>query len=194
MIQSEKPDTLRAFVAFELPDAVVASIQKLQQALKGFKFNVRWVRTQHLHLTLKFLGDIGPDRVTPIHQALAVAAGGVSPLTFTAQGLGAFPGIRRARVLWVGLTGDIERLLVFQREIDRNLAQVGFGPEQRPFKAHLTLGRVKGNIDARQLLEAFQRFQDYRSEPFTARRIELIKSDLRPEGPVYSSLAAVALG
>lgn len=194
MTHTEKLDTIRAFVAFELPDSVVASVRELQHGLKALKFKVRWVRTQQLHLTLKFLGDIGTERVDSIHRALALAVEGLTPLSLAARGLGAFPGIRRARVLWLGITGDVEGLLQLQRMIDLNLAAIGFAPEQRPFKAHLTLGRAKGDIDARKLLEAVQKYQDYRSEPFEVKRIELIRSDLKPEGPEYTRLATVALG
>jgi 2'-5' RNA ligase len=194
MNQTATLNAVRAFVAFELPDKVVTAVRDLQSALKALKFDARWVRTQNLHLTLKFLGDIDPGRVESVRHALGLAVGGIAPITLGTRGLGAFPGIRRARVLWVGIAGEVERLLGLQREIDRNLALIGFPAEQRPFRAHLTLGRVTGKIDARQLLEAIQRFQDSRSDFFQVQRIQLLRSELKPDGPEYTNLATVALG
>jgi len=188
--QSEK---IRTFVAFDIPDAVTASIHEIQNTLKAKRLKVRWVRADNLHLTLKFLGAVSVDRMEAINQALELAAEKIPPLDLFARGLGVFPGVRRPRVIWVGINGDVETLMALQQAIDRHLASIGFAREKRSFKAHLTIGRVKGAINAKQLLEAIQLYQDYRSERFQVQRIELIRSDLKPQGPEYTSLATIAL-
>jgi len=180
-------------VAFELPDAVTASIRDIQNTLKARRFKVRWVRADSLHLTLKFLGPVNVDRIDTIAQALKKAAEKIPPVALFARGLGVFPGVRRPRVIWVGIGGEVGTLMALQQVIDRNLVSVGFSPEKRPFKAHLTLGRVKGAIKAKQLLEVLQQNKDFRSESFKVQRIELIRSDLKPQGPEYTRLATITL-
>ena len=190
---TNKKAKIRTFVAFDIPDAVTASIHDIQNTLKARRFKVRWVRTDNLHLTLKFLGAVSVDRIDLIRQALKRAVENIPPLALFARGLGVFPGVRRPRVIWVGINGDVETLMALQQAIDGNLATLGFALEKRSFKAHLTVGRVKGAINAQQLQEVIQHYQDYRSESFQVQRIELIRSDLKPQGPEYTSLATIAL-
>jgi len=182
-------EMIRTFVAVDLPDTVAASIRVLQNELRDQKFKIKWVRTDNLHLTLKFLGDTRADRIAVVNQALENAAAMGSPMTLGARGLGVFPGIRRPRVVWVGIDGDVDTLMRLQQAIDGTLASAGFPPETRSFKAHLTIGRVKGRVDTGRLLEVVQHYQRYRSESFQIKRFGLIQSDLKPQGPQYSYLA-----
>ncbi len=190
---TNRSEALRTFVAIDLPDKVTAAIHDLQSALKTRKFSVRWVRADKLHLTLKFLGSTGIDRIDGIDQALKSAAAKIPYMSLFARGLGVFPGVRRPRVIWVGIGGEVEALMALQRAIDHNLALIGFPPEKRSFKAHLTIGRVKGAINAMHLLEALQKFKDFQTEPFQVQRIALIRSELKPHGPEYTTLATVTL-
>ena len=148
----------------------------------------------NLHLTLKFLGQTSTDKIHAVNQALIDAVAGVPSMKLCARALGVFPGIRKPRVIWVGLDGDIDVLIRLHRSIDSNLAMIGFPPEKRSFKAHLTIGRVKRAVNPQQMMAAIQRFQDYRSALFNVAYIELIKSDLKPQGPVYSQLRKFNLG
>ena len=180
------PETIRTFVALSVPHAVAASIGEIQNTLKDRRFKVKWVATDNLHLTLKFLGPTRTDKIPSIAQALTDAVAGILPLTLSARALGVFPGIRNPRVIWVGLDGDLDALAQVHHAVDNHLALIGFPPEKRSFKAHLTVGRVKGALNPQLLLDVIQQFKEYRSAAFQVRQIELIKSDLKPNGPEYS--------
>ena len=118
-------------------------------------------------------------------------AAGFSPISFRIQGLGVFPGISRPRVLWAGLTGETDRIAECQQRLDTHLAASGLPKEKRPFRGHLTLGRVKGRIPADRLLQAIKRLSTCESEPVAVDRIVLFQSELKPTGAVYTSLRTV---
>jgi len=181
-------DTIRAFIAIELPEKVIASIGRIQESMRSHGFRVRWVRPQNIHLTLKFLGNIKAVETEMIKQAMLESAGGSAPISMAARGIGVFPGIKRPRVLWVGIGGQIGALIELQTALDEKLAAIGFSKEKRAFKGHLTMGRVKDKIDPKKLLGALKEFAGFETEPFVADRMILFKSDLKPTGAVYTKL------
>lgn len=187
------PDTIRAFVAFELPQRVIASIEELQNHLKKYGFSVRWVRPKNIHLTLKFLGDIKTTDVEAVGDAVQEAVSGFAPLALEASGAGVFPNLRRPRVLWTGIAGQTTELTQLQKAIDDSLQPIGFPKEARPFKGHLTLGRVKGTIENRTLQKALEAHNTFQSGPFTVDRLFLFKSDLKPTGSEYTRLREIEI-
>lgn len=187
------PDTIRAFIAIELPEKIIASISNIQESLRSYGFKVRWVRPQNIHLTLKFLGNVTEAEAEAIGRALTASANDFAPLTIAAKGLGVFPGIKRPRVLWVGVGGQINELIQLQQSLDEKLAGIGFPREKRAFKGHLTMGRVKAKIDPKRLLEAIREFAGFESEPFVADKVILFKSDLQPTGAIYTKLLEAPL-
>lgn len=186
-------ETLRAFIAISLPEPVLQAIVTAQDTLRRSGLKIRWVRKEGIHLTLKFLGDIDRDDVEDIHGAMERAAGPFSPLALWGEGIGVFPDLRRPRVVWVGVSGDREVLRALQGEMETELSGLGFPKEKRPFKGHLTLGRVKGRLDRTQLIDALEALRGFRTESFTAESVVLFQSDLRPDGAVYTRVAEVAL-
>ena len=187
-------DTIRTFIAIEIPGNIISKIRELQKNLKVYGFKIRWVRPENIHLTLKFLGNIEAGDVDKINNAISNTVAGVVPISLAAKGIGVFPGIRRPRVLWIGLTGQLEPLMSLQKKLDENLRAIGFPKEKRPFKGHLTLGRIKTKIDARRFGDALMASRNFESETFTADRIILYKSELKPSGAVYTKLAEASLG
>ena len=187
------PETIRTFIAFELPDTVLSALGRLQDDLKNRGLKAKWVRLQSIHLTLKFLGDIQADQVDPVAHQLAAAARGTGAFSLGAKGIGVFPNIRRPRVIWTGLAGDLETLGELQRNIDRALSEIGFAREKRPFKGHLTLGRFKGRTDSHRLAAALEALTEFDTRTFTAQQLVLFKSRLEPTGAVYSQLKQVPL-
>jgi 2'-5' RNA ligase len=186
-------DTIRAFVAISLPDDIIDHVSGLQSALKSRGLRLRWVKPQNVHLTLKFLGDIPVAVVGDVGLALQRASRETATMALTVQGMGAFPGIRRARVLWVGLGGQVEALQFLYSRIEDELADLGLAREKRGFKAHLTLARMKGPVDSRDLAAAVEEAGNYEPHPFNARRLILYKSDLRPQGAIYSPMVEIDL-
>ena len=186
-------EKIRAFIAIDVPEPVLRAIAKAQDTLRGSGLKIRWVRKEGMHLTLKFLGDIDRDDVEKIRAAMGRATKAFSPVTLRADGLGVFPDLKRPRVVWVGLSGDVEVVRALQRDLESQLNGLGFPKEKRPFKGHLTMGRVKGRLDRAKLSKALQALGEFRTESFTAQSVVLFQSDLRPDGAVYSRLAEVAL-
>lgn len=186
-------ETFRAFIAIDLPERVRSALGEAQKVLKLQGFRVKWVRPSSIHLTLKFLGSTAVADVDKIVAAMALAAQNCTPFSLAAKGIGVFPDIRRARVIWTGLTGGLETLQQMQQSLDGHLADQGFAPENRDFKAHLTLGRVKGKINSNHLKAALIELAGFESKPFDVSRMILFKSELRAGGAVYTQVQGVSL-
>ncbi|UCH22431.1 MAG: RNA 2',3'-cyclic phosphodiesterase [Deltaproteobacteria bacterium] len=187
------PETIRTFIAFELPGHVTNAIHKIQEVVKAYNFNIRWVRPENIHLTLKFLGNINPADIEIIGRVMDDTAEPYAPFSLKAKGIGVFPGLKRPRVIWIGIGGQIEPLVGLQQNLDEKLNTIGFSQEKRLFKGHLTLGRVKGKIDSHRLSVVLKKYNHFESEAFTAGTIVLYKSDLQPTGSLYTKLLEVAL-
>jgi 2'-5' RNA ligase len=186
-------EKLRAFIAVSLPEFVLQAMVNAQEDLKGSGLKIRWVRKEGIHLTVKFLGDIDRPDVGRIHSAMKRATQAFSPLVLKGEGIGVFPDLKRPRVVWVGVSGDVKALRALQGELEDQLDDLGFPREKRSFKGHLTLGRIKGRMDGVKLGEALRALGGFRTEPFTVQSVVLFQSDLRPDGAVYSRLAEATL-
>ena len=193
-LQSFKmPPTIRTFIALELPPSVISLLEKVQEDLKSMGLRAKWVRPENIHLTLKFLGNINPGDIDRIGEAMMDAAGDFKAIDLAAGGVGVFPGIKRPRVIWVGLGGQIQLLFAMQRMLEDNLAALKFNKEKRPFKGHLTLGRFRQTVEPNTIRQIMQEYANLSSEEFTTSRIILFKSDLKPTGAVYSQLRQAVL-
>jgi len=192
-------EVLRVFVAIELPPEVKAelgqSAKRLRMRYGGNQ--VKWVDTDSIHLTLKFLGETAAERLDAVRSAIAASAAGAGPLPLALGSMGAFPGLSRPRVIWVGLEGATSGLIALARRLDQLLQAVGFEPEARPFSPHLTLARLRPEKSSQAQAEigsAVSRAQPPEHLHFTASQVSLVRSQLRPEGPLYTSLARWPLG
>ena len=181
---------IRAFIAIPLPREVIDLAADLQDRLREQGLRMRWVRPSAIHLTLRFLGDIDPHQVADIDKVLAATAGSTGPLGLAAKGIGVFPTVKKARVLWMGIAGETPALLTVQKDLEARLEPLGFKPEKRRFNAHLTLARAKGRLEARRLVRCMETVGGFEALPFTARQIVLYQSELRPDGAVYTRLAS----
>lgn len=190
----DRMELIRCFVALELPPTVLNLLADLQTQLRrrGPTLPIRWTNPEGTHLTLKFLGNVDPAKIEEIQRVLDQTSPRTSYLELRLEGLGAFPNPKRARVLWVGMKGDLEGLHNLQREIEDRLVELGF-PRERGFVPHLTLGRVKDNIRdtergaIQQLLEGWGEFH---SDPFLVDKVSLMRSLLTPAGAQYTRLHA----
>jgi 2'-5' RNA ligase len=195
---SRIPEQIRAFVAIELPDEARKGLASLRRELErdDHRF-VKWVDPGGIHLTLKFLGNIPSRRVTEITEATKKAAQAFSPFLLEISGLGAFPSLKQARVVWVGLGGELDKLSTLQQKIDSALAAQGFAREERPFKPHLTLARVREGASASErgrfgeLVDSATFEGKYHVE---VEAIKLMRSQLTPAGAIYTCLAVIGLG
>lgn len=189
---------LRAFIAVEIPPEIHNAIEYHTSSLRGTLTTsiVRWVPTKNIHLTLKFLGDISPTNVDILAQMLSVEASQHSPFEIKLGGLGAFPNLKRPRVIWIGIQAP-QALGSLQRGIEAASATVGYPPENRPFSPHLTIGRVKKNIDSTGIQKIRNTITKTKIGPLgisQVNAVHLFKSELKPTGAVYSRLHAAKFG
>ncbi|MDQ7819566.1 MAG: RNA 2',3'-cyclic phosphodiesterase [Armatimonadota bacterium] len=183
----------RIFIAVELDPALHDAVVAAQRALEDAGARIRWVKPASLHFTLRFLGEITPAQVALAKIATREAARGVAPFAITLRRLGAFPSLQRPQVVWVGVEDGAEHLDALARRLDERLARYHFPPEDRRFRPHLTLARVR---DARQwgdVVRALTRYRDVEIGTQTVRTICVMESTLTPQGPVYTRLEEVSL-
>ncbi|MBN1664634.1 MAG: RNA 2',3'-cyclic phosphodiesterase [Deltaproteobacteria bacterium] len=188
MNEASKSATVRAFLACDPPEEVRRGIAAIQNRLKKqFGSAVRWVRPEGIHLTLKFFGDIPMNAVETIGGVVHEQVRGLSSLSLQVQKIGVFPNAGRPRVIWLGITGDVGRLVALQKKIDAGLQICGFDKEDRAFSPHLTLGRVKSPQGMAGLGKVIEEGNAAAGE-FQASELILFKSDLKPDGAVYTKL------
>ncbi|MEW6079499.1 MAG: RNA 2',3'-cyclic phosphodiesterase [Thermodesulfobacteriota bacterium] len=184
---------IRTFLAFDLPEEARAVLRQAQRCLIDQGIRISWVRPENIHLTVKFLGEISEQAVERVCLSAAASTEKTRPMDLAVKGLGVFPDARRPRVVWAGLTGATQSLIDFQAELEENLAVSGFAKEPRPFKAHLTLGRVKHAIVPEKLVSALDACARFSPRSFPADRLILFRSDLKPNGAVYTVLKTFPL-
>ncbi|MBG0776901.1 MAG: RNA 2',3'-cyclic phosphodiesterase [Desulfovibrionaceae bacterium] len=186
---------LRLFVGVPLDEAHQQALARLRARWREVpapgpqRTGLAWTRPGNWHLTLKFLGDVEPERTPALEAALDAVA--FAPFTAQAGGTGCFPPRGAARVVWLGLARGAEEAARLARAVDAACASVGFAPERRPFAAHLTLARVKSGAPGNwtrdwETLEAEVEKMEWPA--FTAERFVLWKSVLGPSGPTYTPL------
>jgi 2'-5' RNA ligase len=182
---------MRCFVAIDLPDDVRAAVAAAQERLRAAspRADVRWTAPHAMHLTLRFLGEVAD--VEPVGATLATVGARHAPVALAAGGLGAFPGLARPRVLWAGITAGIRELGLLAADVERALVPLGFAPEARPFRAHLTLARVRSPRGLRRIAAAIA--GDAPFGEWTATEMVLYRSHLRPGGSIYEPLRRCAL-
>jgi 2'-5' RNA ligase len=181
------PATLRCFVAIDVSPEVRDAVTRAQARVRTTapEADVRWADREQIHLTLKFLGAVPEERVPAVSSALEGVVAAAAPFSLAAAGLGAFPGLRRPRVLWAGLTGDVPELTALAASVDGALSPLGFPPESRPFSAHLTIGRVRSPRGGRALAPAVEGAGAAEFGAWTASELVLYESRLRPAGALY---------
>jgi 2'-5' RNA ligase len=182
--------TIRAFLALDPPEEILREIGRIQDRLrKLIHGDLRWVRPEGIHLTLKFFGDISENAVESISAVAGQAAAEAGPFELAIGGMGVFPDPSRPRVVWLGMNGEVARLVTFQQGLERVLGGIGFPPEERPFRPHLTLGRIKSPKGLTGLAEVLEKEKTVTAGSFTASALSLFQSDLKPRGAVYMRLA-----
>jgi RNA 2',3'-cyclic 3'-phosphodiesterase len=187
--------TIRAFLAIEPPEDILQAMSRLQEKLKReISGRISWTTPQGQHLTLKFFGYITAEDIKDICAAVENRLASGSSLNLKIEKIGVFPDTRRPRVLWCGVTGDMEKLSALQRQLDNDFVNIGFPREDRPFRAHLTLGRIKEPRGLTGISEALTKHNAFTAGEFNCKELILFQSKLSPQGAVYSRLAEFALG
>jgi 2'-5' RNA ligase len=190
-------EQFRLFIAVTIPEEVKARMRAAQvdlhRALPGH--GVRWTRPEQFHLTLKFLGGVDAARVPELEEAMRVACRGFGPLHLRAERVGFFPNLRYPRVVWIGVQDQAEQLPRLQLAVDAATREFTAEQKEERFSGHVTLARIKGisRPETEVLAEAAAGMAERRFGQWTAPQVELMRSELLPQGAQHSCLASVAL-
>ena len=190
-------EQIRSFIAIELPEEVKSGLKKVQEGLKSAHPTcARWVDPYSIHLTLKFLGNTTTAKIAAITQSMSEAAQTVSPFHLEVKGPGAFPNLKRVQVIWIGLSGDLDKLQALQKNIEAKVSPLGFPPENRLFTPHLTLARLRETATPLERQEMGDIIINTKIESdllIQVNTIHLIKSQLTRGGAIYTRLCSVEL-
>jgi len=177
---------IRSFIAIPVPSE---GIQALEEVVHGFDAeigrDVRWVKPEGIHLTLKFLGNTPVGMVDKVLIELASVTEKFNPFKLEIFGLGAFPNLRNPRVLWAGVKGDLEQLSKLQASVDDAAGDLGLPKEHRTFSPHLTLGRVRREASdgrLRKISEVIAEGELSAAPTWTANTVNLMRTELGPAG------------
>lgn len=183
---------MRLFYAFPLAPSVQEALTKIIADLRAIGGPVKWVEPHNTHLTLRFLGDTQESLLPKLRQALDDLVANRTPVQSRIDCLGVFPNLKRPSVIWVGLNEQVSQLAELNRQLEQAVRALGFEPDNKSFKAHLTLGRVK---DQRNLAPLTAMLPDYRFVviPVLFDQVVLYQSTLTPKGPIYERLHTAKL-
>jgi RNA 2',3'-cyclic 3'-phosphodiesterase len=185
--------SVRTFISIHIPDTVRGDIGAMVDRLRPTAgADVKWVRPESLHLTLKFLGDLEEGRIAAVGTTVETAVSARPAFNVALGGTGAFPNPRRPSVLWIGVPLGAEPMAALAGEIESALAGLGFEREKRPFSAHLTIGRVRPAGNAGRTVERMEE-SGFKSDPFTVGAVHLMKSELQRSGAEYTVLRTIKL-
>lgn len=179
---------MRVFIGIEISEPIKAELIRLQAELRQARAEVTWTKPENIHLTLRFLGEIEERRFAELKQLCAETAAAFQPFTLRLKDIGYFPNFRQPRVVWVGLAGEMEVATQLQKRLDAELIARGFNQEEKPFKPHLTIGRVKSVKNMKPLVAKADMYR-LPELAFEVGEIVLFKSELHPAGADYTALA-----
>jgi len=182
---------MRCFIAIELPENVKSALSDIEGKLKKINADIRWVKPDNIHLTLKFLGNVEEETVGKIAKLMEKICSRYNSFYLEIKGVGMFPDKKYPRVLWIGVM-DNNILETLQKDIEDSMATIGFEKEKR-FNAHLTLGRFRSSKGKDALLDAIKELESNNYGTINVKSISLMKSDLHPEGARYTKIAEFLL-
>jgi 2'-5' RNA ligase len=185
-------ETFRTFVAVDMPQEIKMELDSLVSKFRDVAPDIRWVKAANLHLTLRFLGDIPKDTIADLAAKLENNLSGFGPFEISLAGIGGFPNLKRARVVWIGGGQGSDKLYELAPRVEKACRDSGFGPADKPFSSHLTIGRVKFPKVHERLISLLES-TNFESPLFTVDEVVVFKSDLLPAGPRYTRLEAVRL-
>jgi len=183
-------EMIRSFIAFDIEDkAVLRKLSEAQEKLVDTGANLKLVKPQNIHITMRFLGGIHPTMIDAIDAEMQQVS--FTPFDVQLKGLGVFPNMKYLRVVWAGIQKGSEELKDIFDQLEPRLRKLGFKPDPKGFSPHLTIARVKGARNKAELIRCVKDLADYEFGVLRAECLRLKKSVLTPKGPVYSTLREV---
>lgn len=184
---------LRCFIAIELPAELKKNIDVYMERLRQTRADVKWVLSENLHLTLKFLGRTPEELLVDINKRLLSITELYNRFYIQIFSAGVFPNIKHPRVVWLGIQ-DSEDIIKLQRDIDESMAEFGFEREDREFSPHLTIGRVRSLKNKDVLIKELATLKDVDFGKIEVKRIAVMESKLKPSGAEYFRLNEIPVG
>jgi 2'-5' RNA ligase len=185
---------MRLFVAMDVPEEIKGVISETLGDLRKNMEGVRWVKPENIHITVKFIGDYEEDKLDRLEVEIKKAAVRSPRFTALLAGCGAFPSPGKARVIWVGMREGEEEAAIVARKVDSRLGKIGIKREKRPFRGHLTLGRLKRPRDCSDVIGSMEKgLAKLANMPFDVQEIVLYRSILDSQGPTYIPLCNIGL-
>jgi 2'-5' RNA ligase len=192
--KGNQKETIRAFIAVPIPVSVLNHLGLIQSKLKASGLHLRWVKQKNIHITLKFFGEIEMAQVSPIAALVDQSVSSMPTFELQSKGVGVFPSLRRPRVVWAGLSGDLSALQELHASVNNAMTTIGFDKEKKKFQPHLTLARCRGKVDGRTLEKSLRSIKDHTSGIFVVKEICMFQSLLTPAGATYALLHRSQLG
>jgi len=184
------PESIRSFIAFDIDNEdVLKKITDSQNLLIKTGANLKLVKPENIHITMRFLGNITPPMVEKIFEEMKKVQ--FTPFDVKIQGLGAFPHLRYPRVVWVGITEGSDQMRSIFSQLEPRLRMLGFAPDSKGFSPHLTIARVKSGRNKAELVKCINENANYEFGIVRAECLRLKRSDLTPKGPIYSTIREV---
>lgn len=181
---------LKLFTGVNLGSALRANAAALQQQLATCGANVKWVEKENLHITINFLGEVEDRELHGICRVLTSVGKAEAPFRLGLAGVGAFPTIRRPKVIWAGIADGADSLARIHAASEPRLLEMGvYRREERAYTPHLTLGRTKDEVDGQLIASELSKYADWHGGDCYVEELLLFTSELRREGPVYSVAA-----
>lgn len=188
----------RLFIALPVSDAVKSEIRKAQHEMQEAlpDGSVRWVRPEHLHLTLRFLGSVAGERAGELAECLRIACDGFTPMRFRATGIGFFPKRGYPRVIWTSVPSQDQQLALLQSTVQQATDEFASKPPEKEFSNHITLGRSKKihRAETATLVNYACKCREHSFGEWTVNTVELLRSELVPDGAHHTVLTAIPLG
>jgi len=184
---------IRTFIAIKIPEDIRNRIADLLSSLKGSGGKITWVKPHNMHLTLKFLGETEESIVKGISERLEQVLLSYNQFEINLKNIGAFPNLKKPKVLWIGTEGDKNILINLARNIDEQMSEFGFEREKRKFSAHLTIARIRDNRGIDPLIKKLEKKKYFVPGTFTVKDILFIKSELTKHGPIYAVLKKIKI-
>ena len=185
---------MRLFLAIRIDEGILRALEGGVGKLRQTRAAVRWVRPEGIHLTVRFLGETGTDRVGPLVEKMGGICAQLEPFPFSVVGMGSFPGSGRPRVVWAGVeepSGTLKRLWALT---EKAVTGLGWEKEKRGYSPHITLGRVKGPINLPRMVEVLETMEEQDWGRQEARDLVLFSSRLEAGGAKYEEVRVFPLG
>ena len=184
---------IRTFIAVPVPEPLFNLREKLKATISEKTGKIRWLRKDQIHLTMKFLGDTTEDSINDVRHVMQKVADEFKPFNISIQKTGCFPKIERPRVMWIGVSGELDKLYQLVEKIQKKLNPLGFPKDEKKYHPHITIARAKYPQKKTPDISTFLN-TSFDPIPFPIKKVQFISSELFPNGPVYTILGTHFFG